>query len=220
FPAAAADDLQQVAGELNTDLAGYGLDSTLRLAHFFAQVRQESGPELKAAIESLAYSPEVLVRIFGYYKAHPAEATQAGYDRDPGTGRIRRAAAQETIANKAYANRNGNGDIASGDGWRYRGRGLIQVTGRCNYEAISKQCRGLYPGMDVDFVAHPDPMATFPGTVRSAVGFWTLHGLPRLADMGRSDADVDRITKVINPGMAGAPARRADLTPPLPALRQ
>jgi len=101
FPMAADDYLAQVADELNNDLAAYGLGTVLRRAHFFAQVRQECGPGLEAAVESLAYSPTSLRATFGYYKNHPDEAVQDGYDRDPVSKKLRRAAAQEMIANKA-----------------------------------------------------------------------------------------------------------------------
>jgi len=219
FPAAADDYLGQVAAELNNDLAAYGLDTPLRRAHFFAQVRQECGPGLEAAVESLAYSPTSLGATFGYYRARPAEALQDGYDRDPVSKKLRRAAAQEIIANKAYANRNGNGDFASGDGWLFRGRGFIQVTGRANYAAISAQCRKLYSGIDLDFVARPDDMKSFPGTVRSAVGFWILHNLHTLADRGGTGNDVDRITAAINPHTDSFGERRANFATALNALR-
>ena len=219
FPEAADDYLEQVADELNNDLGAYGLDTLLRRAHFFAQVRQECGPALKAAVESLAYSPTSLSATFGYYKTHPAEALQDGYDRDPVSKLVRRAALQEMIANKAYANRNGNGDVASGDGWLFRGRGFIQVTGRANYAAISGQCRKLYPGIELDFVARPTEMETLPGTVRSAVAFWILHHLHTLADRGGTGNDVDRITAAINPHTASFGERRANFAIALNALR-
>ena len=219
FPAAARDYLQQVADELSADLAAYGLDTTPRKAHFFAQVRQESGPGLEATVESLAYSPQALMANFAYYKNHPAEAAQDGYDKDPATGHIRRRAAEQTIGNKAYGGRNGNADIASGDGFLFRGRGLVQVTGRGNYDAISKQCKTLYAGKDVDFVANPDTMGAFPGSVRSAVGFWILNGLHKLADRGTGGTDVDRITAVINKQTDSYAERRANFTVALNAFQ-
>jgi putative chitinase len=216
FPA--ADDLDEVAAELNRDPAAYGIGTRLQCAHFLAQVRQESGPGLEAAVESLEYSPAALVSTFKYYKEHAAEASQDGYERDPATNKIRRHAAQETIADKVYGGRNGNGDIASGDGWTFRGRGLIQVTGRGNYDAITKQCNVLYPGNAVDFVANPDAMASFPGTIRSAVGFWVRNGLPALANQGGTAADVDRITRVINSSTDSYAARRQNFALALHAL--
>ncbi len=210
FPAAAPAYLAQVAGELNANPAQFGLDTPLRLAHFFAQVRQEAGETMAAAVESLAYSPEGLVANFGYYRARPPEAQQDGYVRDPVTKKVTRPAAQQVIANKVYAQRNGNGDSASGDGWVFRGRGLIQVTGRGNYAAVAGQCALLYPGGGVDFVGQPDTMGVFPGALRSAIGFWTMNKLPALADRGAQDADIDRITAVINLRTDSYAERRAN----------
>lgn len=219
FPAAAPEYLKQVSDELNNNPAAFSLDTAQRCAHFFAQVRQEAGPGLDAMTESLAYSPEALVTTFGYYKNHPAEAKQDGYDKDPATRKIRRPAAQQTIGNKAYGGRNGNGDVASGDGWLFRGRGFIQVTGRSNYADIGKQCKALFPGMMVDFVANPDAVASFPGSLRSAVGYWILRGLHNLADKGVAGADVDRITTVINSKTDSYADRRANFALALNAFK-
>ncbi len=221
FPAAAIDYLVKVAEELNRNPDAYGLDTPLRRAHFFAQVRQESGVGLKPVSENLNYSPEVLKKMFSYYQKHPAEAVQDGHRKNPATGKIERHAAEETIANKIYGDRIGNGNIASGDGWRFRGRGFIQVTGRDNYAAVTKQCKLLYPdmGMDVDFVVHPDMMAASPGAERSAVGYWTMNGLHKLADRGSTGADVDRITAVINKNTDSYAARRANFVIALGALK-
>ena len=197
FPGADNDYLAQVATELNTDPSKYGLDTSLRCAHFFAQVMQEAGPELQAQVENLNYSPKALGN-FSYYRNHPDEAVQDGYARDPNTQKIIRPANQQAIANKAYANRIGNGDVASGDGWLFRGRGFIQVTGRANYAALATTYGNIYGAIDADFVANPDQVASFPYSVRSAVCFWVQHGLPALADHGSSDLNVDAITAVIN----------------------
>jgi putative chitinase len=197
FPDADDDYLAQVASELNTDPSKYGLDTPLRCAHFFAQVMQEAGAELQAQVESLNYSPKALGN-FSYYRNHPAEAVQDGYAKDPTTQRIIRPANQPMIGNKAYANRIGNGDVASGDGFLFRGRGFIQVTGRANYAALATTYGNLYGAIDADFVANPDQVASFPHSVRSAVCFWVQHGLPALADHGSSDLNVDAITAVIN----------------------
>lgn len=198
FGNASTDFLKKVADELNTDLAKYGLDTRLRRAHFFAQVREESGAEMKAAVESLAYGEAGLKATFKYYRDHPKEAAVDSYERDAKTRKITRAASQETIANNVYASRNGNGDAKSGDGWSYRGRGFIQVTGRANYKAAAAKYQEVYGDKTVDFEKTPDLMAQFPYTVRSAVCYWLQHGLQKKADAGDKDADVDSITKVIN----------------------
>jgi putative chitinase len=204
--------LAEVADELNRDPAAYGLDTAQRRAHFFAQVRQECGTDLEPISENLNYKPEVLLSKFSYYKGKVAEAKQDGYLRNPTTGKIERKAAVETIANKIYSMPSlglGNGNPASGDGWRFRGRGFIQVTGRANYTAVTQQCKKLYPAMDVDFVANPDLLAATPGAERSAVGYWTLNRLHLLADRGATGADVDRITAVVNKNTDSYADRRA-----------
>ncbi|GJD52393.1 hypothetical protein OPKNFCMD_5158 [Methylobacterium crusticola] len=203
FPKAGDEYLQQVAGELNRNLTKYGLGSPLRKAHFFAQLREESGPGLEATVESLSYSPDGL-HLFLYYKLHKKEAEEDGYERDPRTRRITRAARQQDIANKAYAGRNGNGNAESGDGWNFRGRGLIQVTGRSTYSQITQQYAALYvedianTSNYISFVAKPDLVGDFPYSLRSAVCYWAQHKLHLLADRGHTDDDVDRITRVIN----------------------
>lgn len=200
FPDAGIDYLDQVASELNTDLNKYGLDTPLRRAHFFAQVKQEAGSGLQSKVENLNYSPAALKATFSYYTLNPDEADEDGYERDTETREIVRSANQEEIANKAYADRNGNGDIASGDGWRYRGRGLIQVTGRSNYAALTSEYKALYGASDVDFEKNPELLEQLPYSIRSAVCFWVLNGLPKLADNGSTDSDVDAITAVVNRG--------------------
>lgn len=198
FPAAAEDHLQNVADELNRDLAKYGLDTPLRQAHFFAQVRQEGGPKLEGQVENLNYRPEALMK-FSYYKKHPAEAETDGYAKDPKTNKITRPANQEAIANKAYARAElGNGDASSGDGWRYRGRGFMQVTGKANYTSLNNVYKNYYDPEKNDFVAHPELLEQFPYNIRSAVCFWNSHGLPKLADAGSKPAHVDAITAVVN----------------------
>jgi putative chitinase len=211
FPDAEDGYLAQVAAELNTNLSAYGLDSPLRCAHFFAQVMQETGAGLEAKTESLNYSPKALGK-FSYYAHHPDEASQDGYLRDPKTNEIVRHANEEAIANKAYGGRAdlGNGGIASGDGWLFRGRGFIQVTGRANYTALANQYKKIYGAGGADFVTNPDLVATFPYSVRSAICFWTEHGCPKLADAGSSDANVNAITNIVNSSTDSKPQRCAN----------
>ena len=204
FPDAPDDYLQQVAAELNTNLTAYGLDTPLCCAHFFAQVMQETGAGLEARTEILRYDAKGLT-LFGYYLKHPDQAAQDAFVRNPATKKLIPAASpaddlskQQTIANKAYSNEYGNGAPESGDGWRFRGRGLIQVTFRDNYAALAKQYKLLYGASDVDFEANPDLVAEFPYSVRSAVCYWIQHGLQKLAAQGDSDDNVNAITHVIN----------------------
>lgn len=214
FPKAADDYLDTVVADLNKDLPRFGLGTPLRKAHFFAQLREESGPGLDATVESLSYNPQGLKKNFAYYQIHADEAVTDGYVRDQTTRRITRAAHQETIANKAYAGRNGNGAVISGDGWTFRGRGLIQITGRGNYSAITQQYAKIYAqassmgAKQVSFVAKPAIVADFPYSLRSAVCFWTLNRLHLFADKGPGDDEVDRITRVVNKKTDSYPARR------------
>ncbi len=104
---------------------------------------------------------------------------------------------RQAIANRAYANRNGNGDIASGDGWRYRGRGIFQLTGRANYRAFTRSHAELF-GEEIDFETTPDLVAQPKYAVRSALYFWVDNGLFAIADRGVNDSAANAITRVIN----------------------
>ena len=177
-------DAQQYIGHLEQVLPKFGIaDSKLRLAHFFAQILHESGC-LRFDMENLNYSAEALARVFAKY--FPTRAEADAYARQP-----------EKIANRVYANRMGNRGEASGDGWRYRGRGLIQLTGRSNYKAFA------------DWVGDPrimdDPdLVSSEYAVHSAVFFWDRNGLNRLADRD----DVVAVTRKINGGENGLAHRR------------
>lgn len=219
FPDADSDFLRKVADEINTDPATYGLDTALRRAHFFAQVRQEAGSAMAGSVEGFNYAPDRLKSVFQYYKDHPDEATTDGRETDAKTGKVTRAAATQTIANKVYAGRIGNGDAASGDGWKFRGRGLKQVTGRANYATTTKRYKLLYPSSAVDFEANPDLMAEFPHSLRSAVCFWIENGLHLLADAGSEAAHVDAITKIVNRYTDSYAARRSHFSTAWAALK-
>ncbi len=210
FPKAELGYLKRTAAELNVDLSKYGLDTILRKAHFFAQIRQEGGPGMEATVESLDYRPEGLKANFRYFRKHGDEALADGRQIDPVTKKTTRPADQETIADHAYANRAGNKDAASGDGWNFRGRGLIQITGRLNYAQITQQYSKLYADGTVDFEKSPDLVAQFPYSVRSAVCFWIQNHLDALAERGGTDSDVDRITKVVNRATHSYSDRRAN----------
>lgn len=219
FPNADAALMDQAAKELNTAPALYGLDTPLKQAHFFAQVRQESGAEFSAQVENLNYKASVLQTLFAYYANHKDEAVADARLNDPATGKLLRPANQQAIANKAYAKRNGNGDIASGDGFRFRGRGFLQVTGRDNYAANTQRYRTIYPDKTTDFVATPDLLERFPFSLRSAVCYWLINGLDKKAALGSSGDDVDRITRVINSKTDSYGERRANFVIAFNALR-
>lgn len=173
-------------------LSAFQISTPLRQAHFLAQTGHESAGFLKVE-EGLNYSENALTAMFG--KRITAEQARA-YGRN-----AMHPANQKMIASIIYANRNGNGDVNSGDGYRYRGRGLIQITGKANYEALVKQ-------LGADVVANPDLLLGYRFAAMSAAVWWKNHGLNELAD---SD-DVTRITRVINGGTNGLDDRKSRLS--------
>jgi len=173
-------------------LSAFQISTPLRQAHFLAQTGHESAGFLKVE-EGLNYSENALTAMFG--KRITAEQARA-YGRN-----AMHPANQKMIASIIYANRNGNGDINSGDGYRYRGRGLIQITGKANYEALVKQ-------LGADVVTNPDLLLGYRFAAMSAAAWWKNHGLNELAD---SD-DVTRITRVINGGTNGLDDRKSRLS--------
>lgn len=192
-----------VKDELNRDLPGYKLDTPIRRAHFFAQVRQEAGPNFRF-VESLNYSADRLKRPkkqaskgkpagpFSYFwpAARHAEADLYGRTSE-------HPANEKEIANRAYAVANGNRGLASGDGWRYIGRGLKQLTGRANYKGFSLRYAALWGG-SIDFEENPELLEQPLYAVRSAVWFWLHYRLYEIADNGADRENVDAITAVIN----------------------
>ena len=173
-------------------LSAFQISTPLRQAHFLAQTGHESAGFLKVE-EGLNYSENALTAMFG--KRITAEQARA-YGRN-----AMHPANQKMIASIIYANRNGNGDVNSGDGYRYRGRGLIQITGKANYEALVKQ-------LGADVVANPDLLLGYRFAAMSAAAWWKNHGLNELAD---SD-DVLRITRIINGGTNGLDDRKSRLS--------
>lgn len=164
----------------------YGITTKQRVAMFLAQTGHESA-NWNLLEENLYYSAAALLKVFPkYYK------TQAAANAD--------AKKPSVIANKVYANRMGNGDTASGDGYRYRGRGILQITGKNNYAACSKALYG-----DDRLIAKPEILTTHDGALGSACWFWDRNKLNALADKG----DVLAVTKVINGGRNGLEDRKA-----------
>jgi len=173
-------------------LSAFQISTPLRQAHFLAQTGHESAGFLKVE-EGLNYSENALTAMFG--KRITAEQARA-YGRN-----AMHVANQKMIASIIYANRNGNGDVASGDGYRYRGRGLIQITGKANYSALVKQ-------LGADVAANPDLLLGYHFAAMSAAAWWKNHGLNDLAD---SD-DVTSITRIINGGTNGLDDRKSRLS--------
>jgi putative chitinase len=216
FPQAPDAYLKQIVDELNTDLPAYGLETVLRQAHFFGQIMQEAGPRIQAKVEDLEYSPAALMK-FGYYKLHPDEAKTDGYTKVNGVKT--KKADHKAIANKAYGRADlGNGGPETGDGYKYRGRGLFQVTGKYNYKVVTEKYHDLYEDDTIDFVNKPDLVMEFPYTLRSAICYWLINKLPSLADRGKLPQDVDRITKVVNAKTDSYNARQKNFAAALDAF--
>lgn len=159
-------------------LESFEINTPLRIAHFMAQIEHESG--LEPISENLNYSSIGLVNTFPKYFGE-GKILSFGYAKNP-----------QKIANRVYANRMGNGNEASGEGWKYRGRGFIQITGKENYFRLANDT-------DLDCLKNPDLLLEEPNAMLSACWFWKLKGLNRLADKD----DLKGITRKINGGYNG-----------------
>jgi putative chitinase len=164
-------------------LPDYDINTPERVACFLGQTMVESAG-YKALTENLNYKPETLMKVWPHYFPTPEIAQQYGHH-------------PEQIANRAYANRMGNGPESSGDGWKFCGRGLIQITGKDNYSRFAQS-------IDTPVDEIPDFLATFEGAVQSACWFWESNNLNALADNG----DVVGLTKKINGGTLGLQERQ------------
>jgi putative chitinase len=171
----------EVFGFLPETMEKFGINNPLRISHFLAQCAHESW-NFKAVRENLNYGPVALMSTFKKYFPTLEKADE--YARQP-----------EKIANLVYANRIGNGPVESGDGWRFRGRGFIQLTGRANYSSFDK----VVPENIID---NPDLVASrYP--LLSAAWFWHSRNLNKIADLGPSEDIIIRITKIVNGGTNG-----------------
>jgi putative chitinase len=162
-------------------LPDYDINTPQRIAAFVAQCAHESG-NFMVLKENLNYKPATLRKIFPKY--FPTDAIANDY--------ATRLNKQMHIASRAYANRMGNGDEASLEGWKFCGRGLIQLTGKNNYQAFADSLE-----MNINDV--PEYLGTFEGAAQSACWFWETNNLNRFADKN----DIKGLTKAINGGYIG-----------------
>lgn len=183
---------------LDLAMQRYQINTPLRQAAFLSQIGVESNG-LSELVENLNYS---MAGLLGIWPDHFSAADAEKYGRTPN-----HPANQEMIANIAYANRMGNGDVESGDGARFRGRGCIQLTGRANYRQA-----GIALGIDLE--ANPDQAAQPAGAALTAAWYWNAHGCNGMADGGHIDA----ITQAINGGQTGVARRQTLYAIALPAL--
>jgi len=170
------EEVKRLINTYPTLLNKYGINTKLRQAHFFGQLAHESN--LKPISENLNYSSDRLLVIF---KKYFTQTEAINFHRQP-----------EKIANRVYANRMGNGDEKSGDGWKYRGKGFIQLTGKDNYIKLTKTT-------GIDFVNNPDILLEEVNALIAACEYWKWINANSFADID----DVKSITKLINGGYNG-----------------
>ena len=170
--------IDQWCDALNKLLPDYGIDTPQRVAAFLAQCAHESG-NFVFLKENLNYKWASLRKVFPKY--FPTDELAQAYEKQP-----------ERIANRIYGSRMGNSDEASGDGYRYCGRGLIQLTGRNNYDAFAES-------IETPVEEIPAYLETFEGAVQSACWFWETNNLNQFADTD----DIKTMTRRINGGFIG-----------------
>lgn len=207
-----------IAETLNDYARRYEVDTALRLAHFLAQIGHESG--FRAAEENGHYSAPRMREIFGCrggrrHYDRLADDCRLGPDGQPARLRPKLwleadsyAGNPERLLAYVYANRLGNGDEASGDGYRYRGRGLIQLTGKTNYAAFTQAHNARTPQDPRDFVAEPDVLMTeLKYAIESAFYYWDARTVNALADLD----DLEQVTRAVNGALNGLEDRGARL---------
>lgn len=183
LPKAKEANLEKFIDGLNETFEVFDISTPKRVAMFLAQTGHESG-NFAATQENLNYSAKGLVGTFKKY--FPTEESAAAYARNP-----------QKIANRVYGGRMGNGPESSGDGYKYRGRGVIQLTGKDNYTACGK-------ALDLDLINDPDLVAENPVAILSAGWFWDTRRLNQWCDKG----DILTVTKRINGGTIGLEDRK------------
>jgi putative chitinase len=178
-----------VSPSLNATLLDYNVNTVERIAGFLAQVGHESA-DLTRLVENLNYSAEGLASTW--------PTRYRGLDKKPNPLAIKLARKPEAIANNCYANRMGNGNEASGDGWRYRGRGAFMTTGRSGYFDTGR-------AIGLDLINNPEQLQYPPYALEAGAWFWNRYALNQRMDKG----DFKGTTQIINGGQIGALDRQA-----------
>jgi putative chitinase len=179
-----------VINELDIIFDKYEINTILRISHFLAQCAHESG-NFSVKQENLNYSAKRLQEVFGRYFTTHAKALL--YERKP-----------VKIASLVYGNRMGNGDEQSIEGYKYRGRGYIQLTGKNNYLLFDKSLNES--GLEIDIIGNPDLVATTYPLI-SAAWFFNKNNLNEIADLGGTKEIITRVTKKVNGGTHGLDSR-------------
>ena len=173
-----------VLEEIPAVITKFNINTPLRLSHFLSQAADESG-DFKATSENLNYSSERLLVVF---PSHFKNVDMSIYNHNP-----------EKIANRIYADRMGNSNEASGDGYKYRGFGFIQLTGKTNQTDFFKAIN-LDPNTNPSLIATQYPLL-------SAAWFFNKSGLNAVADLGFDETTIEKVTKIVNGGEIGLPQR-------------
>lgn len=178
--------LLKLVDGINRVTLKYNIDTSYKLAHFISQMQHECA-NFSRFTENLNYSEKALLSVFGKYFN---TTTAKQYARKP-----------SMIANKVYANRMGNGSEISGDGWKYRGRGAIQCTGKDKYVGMTKE-------FGIDFLNNPDMLAEAPYAIMSAGWYWNSRNINNSINIIPSDdnsilADIKQVTRLVNGGTNG-----------------
>ena len=196
FSNASDDRVNTVRDYFNQYMENVEIIRCLRKAHFFAQILGEVDNALSPLSENLHYTRTRMTQVFG-----------AGVDhRHPGALAAADSGDQRAIGNALYAGANGNGNVASGDGYNYRGRGYIQITGRGTYAGSQGVITTKMAGAGIDVVANPDDASTPKGAIISAMGYWywKAPSLNRMADQGDASATVNQVTHTVRGGADAA----------------
>lgn len=195
------------AEELVKQMKAAGImDNVKRASMFLGQVHTESGG-FRTVVESLNYSADAILKTFGRHRISEADAKKFGridaeVRKRTGWKLADQPAHQNALANILYGGEWGRknlGNTQPGDGWRFRGRGIKQLTGRDNYKRFSRAWLG-----DESLLENPDRVVNPDGAVASAIWFWRANGLNEIADRG----SVDAVTKVVNGGSIGIADRK------------
>ncbi|MBV7413181.1 hypothetical protein [Aeromonas sp. sif2433] len=206
FPRASKTDLDIVLYEVNSNLERFKLNTRTRQRHFFSQIRGEVGVTMEGRTESWEYSPAVLRSFSSYYRSNPQESEIDGYKKDS-KGNIIRRADQQAIGRKHFQKLNGNRSSNPSDGFNFRGRGLIQITGYEKYNGFKSEYSSYWPGDVPDAVEQPSVINMMPTAIRSALWFWFKYKV-YLCDKNNGFSDVPSVTKRVNGGSVGLDERK------------
>lgn len=198
FPKTPQNVLDKIENILINNCKRFAVNTPLRFAHFIAQVREEIGPEFKAVRENLNYTESSALKTFKNLSVDEAKK----YARNENNS----VANQVALADIVYANKLGNGDKDTNkngrldeddDGWKFRGAGALQITGKYNFVEVQKRIDKYLDNLKIDIVNTND-INTLEGSLVAGLGFWVWKDLYNIADKGASDKVVDQLTTVIN----------------------